>query len=73
MNNIKEFAIDRKLGSCPFCNSNDTDASFIVVDNKTRMGFGIIWCNDCKHAFRLSRMKIESDMHEKKIPSDLKF
>lgn len=45
-----------ETGICPFCNSDDTDYRMKIVDHKTKMGFGDIWCNCCKRAFHISRV-----------------
>ena len=60
--NLK-FIIDKNTpGNCPFCNSINTDYSMHVMGDKTNMGYGVIWCNDCKNAFHISRIRVSPNM-----------
>ena len=71
--NLNSLAVNGNVGQCPFCNSDDTDSSFITINKKSGMGYEVIWCNKCKHAFRVSRIKVSNEMEEKEIPKDLIF
>lgn len=44
-----------------------------VIDDKTNMGYGVIWCNDCKNAFHISRMKVSPNMINTLVPEGLKY
>lgn len=71
--NLKSI-IDKNIqGNCPVCNSINTDYSMSVIEYKTNMGYSVIWCNDCKNAFYISRIKISSNMKNSLIPEDLTF
>ena len=73
LKNLQSLSNNNDAGQCPFCNSDNTDSAVNVVDDKTMMGYGAIWCNDCKKAFHISRIKISKDMKIKEIPKDLTF
>ena len=58
-----ESIIDKNTpGNCPVCNTINTYYSMHIIDNKKNMGYGVIWCNDCKNAFHISRIKVSSNM-----------
>ena len=61
-----------KVGKCPFCGSENTDFGFTRLSD---IGFGALWCNDCKHAFHISRViwGEKESLHEKQPPEGLKF
>lgn len=61
-----------KVGACPFCGSENTDFGFTRLSD---IGFGDLWCNDCKHAFHISRViwGEKESLHEKQTPEGLKF
>ena len=71
--NLENLSKNGNVGMCPFCGSSDTDASFSVMDKKSNMGYGVIWCNKCKHAFKISRIEIINEMKEKEVPRNLIF
>lgn len=58
MDNLEHLAQGKGCGKCPYCGSLNMDALCVVVDSTTRMGYGDLWCNDCKRAFHISRMQI---------------
>ena len=47
---------DHEKAECPHCKSNDISLMLILLNEETRVGFGIIWCNSCLHGYRMSRM-----------------
>ena len=72
LKNIENIAKNNTPGVCTHCGSVKTDYSAIEVSGG--YGYAIIWCNECKHAFNLSRIKITDETNKnKKIPNDLIF
>ncbi len=72
LENIKNVSSGREPGKCPICGSDNTDYALHIVNEKTSMGFGVIWCKDCKRGFNMSRMKInKNDVHIKEIPDGI--
>lgn len=71
--NLQMLANDNKTGKCPFCKSENTEHSYEVINQNTHMGYGAIWCNDCKKAFHMSRVEILPDMRVSNIPNDLDY
>lgn len=72
--NLESLAESNKPGKCPHCGSENTDYSATVINQDTKMGYMDIWCNDCKKAFHMSRMKIDDTMNTgKEIPNDLAY
>ena len=71
--NLKSIFDKNTPSNCPFCNSINTDYSMHIIDNKTNMGYGVIWCNDCKNAFHISRMKVSPSMKNTLVPEGLKY
>lgn len=70
--NIENISINNEVGECPFCCSNDTNYCDVEVNNG--YGYEIIWCNNCKNACHISRIKITAQSHTNiNIPKDLKF
>ena len=61
---------DGQTAPCPHCGSEDTECGFQVINNKTRMGFGAIWCNSCRKGVYLSRIHIDDKKPIKVIPED---
>lgn len=49
--------VNEKLeqAKCPDCQGN-LDSMFVAGEN--RMGYALIWCEDCKHGRRYSRVKV---------------
>ena len=48
------------VGNCPYCGKENTKSNFQKVNNN--MGFGDIWCQDCKNAFHISRVEINDSL-----------
>ena len=71
--NLKSIIDKNTPGNCPVCNSINTDYSVHIIDDKTNMGYGVIWCNDCKNAFHISRIKVSPNMKNGLIPEELNF
>ena len=67
--NIENIATKLNPGNCPNCNSENTDYKYTLI--KSDWGCCDIWCNDCKHAVHISRIKIEGNTSNKAIPNDL--
>lgn len=56
----------------PFCYSDDTD--YTLIGEIDGYGYDEIWCNNCKSAYHLSRIKILEEYNINKIvPKDLKY
>ena len=72
LKNIENISSKGIVGFCPYCNSENTDYSTTkIIDD---MGYLTMWCNDCKHAFNISRLKITPNLeNEKRTPSNLIF
>ena len=64
---------------CPICNSDDLEYRLIILNDETRVGYGLIWCNECKRGYHMSRMTLDKTMkdvyhdHEIELPTDIKF
>ena len=72
LNNLESVASDKNSGICPFCGSSETNYSF--YGDPGSMGFGLIWCNNCKKAYHMSRVRIERGMKlGEDIPKGLEF
>jgi RNA polymerase-binding transcription factor DksA len=48
------------LGKCPCCGKSNIKSNFQKI--KADMGYGDIWCEDCKNAFHISRLKITDEL-----------
>ena len=71
--NLKSIFDKNTPSNCPFCNSINTDYSMHIIDDKTNMGYGVIWCNNCKSAFHISRIKVSPNMKNTLVPEGLKY
>ena len=71
LNNIEELATTGKAGRCPYCSSSSVDFGYVEVGS-SGYGYGCIWCDKCKHAIHLDRVKI-SELKDlgKEIPNGL--
>lgn len=58
---------------CPMCGGKSINYSFIQLDEEKKTGFGVVWCDDCKSAIHISRMKVADHSLEKEIPNNLRF
>lgn len=72
LGNLNSIATNGQPGTCPYCESENVNYILKIVDEKSKMGYGAIWCNDCKKAFHISRIKVDEGII-KEIPSDLEF
>ena len=69
--NIETLATTGSVGKCPCCKSDNTDynATKLTSDD---MGYAIMWCNDCKQSYVLSRLKITPELKTNQlVPKDL--
>lgn len=72
LKNIENISENKKAGKCPMCDSDDTD--YTLIGKTDEYGYGEIWCNNCKSAYHLSRIKITEEYNINKIvPKDLKY
>ena len=66
---------DGMNGVCPNCKGHNLNYGYIELDANNHQGFGAIWCEDCRHAFNLSRVNTDSDKVKSRIvevlPEDL--
>ncbi len=67
---IKNMTANSTPGECPCCKSKNTDFRYTAVMNDG-YGYCDIWCNDCKHAFHISRIKVPADAENKTVPDNL--
>ena len=56
---------------CPHCGSGNIDYGYVILNKEKKSGYGAVWCNDCRHAFNLSRVVVKKKEEEKKVVSDL--
>lgn len=61
------------LGKCPYCGKSNIKSNFQKINNS--MGYGDIWCEDCKKAFHISRLMISDELikNNSDIPYGLKY
>lgn len=59
--------------ACPCCGSQNTNHSFTVVNEKSRMGYADIWCEDCRRGIHLSRLIVPQEGREENAPTDIKY
>lgn len=72
LKNLETIAESKKSGVCPYCGSENTDYSF--CGTPLNIGFGVVWCNDCKKAYHISRIQIVDGYNlNKEIPKDLSY
>lgn len=72
LDNITSIMNMHNAGKCPCCGSENTDYRLLEVSNGN--GFGDIWCNDCKSAFHISRIKVSKEfIKENKMPKSLNY
>lgn len=69
--NLENIVSNNDVGECPYCGSQNTEYSANRVNKD--FGYLVIWCNSCKKAINISRVKITQDMVEKTMPNDLVF
>ena len=68
-NKIENITLNEKPGKCPNCGSENTDYKYTTI--KDVWGCCDIWCNDCKHAKHISRVREISNNSDKQIPENL--
>lgn len=73
LHNLEMIANNKGTGLCPYCDSDKTEYGVHIDDKEKMMGHGVVWCNACKHAFLVSRIKIDDERYIKEIPSDLTY
>lgn len=79
LKNLENLASTGEVGKCPHCQSDDTDYCYTVVNEKTRLGYGDLWCNSCKRGFHLSRIMVDRKAKHividspSPIPNDIKY
>lgn len=72
LENIINIMRSHKAGKCPCCGHENTDYRLLEISNGN--GYGDVWCNDCKKAFHISRIKIsKTDIREQQLPTKLKY
>lgn len=72
LKNLENIAEKKMSGMCPFCHSENTDYTFIGETSK--IGYGDIWCNDCKRAYHISRLRVTAGYNiNKPIPQNLNY
>ncbi len=72
--NITSIAFNKTPGKCPSCKGENTDYATRITNAKKAIGYGVIWCNDCKSCVHLPEMQIEEDSAlDKDIPEDIKY
>ncbi|MBQ3451880.1 MAG: hypothetical protein IJL12_08850 [Selenomonadaceae bacterium] len=66
-----------KKPTCPICGGHNFETGYIELDPKDHLGWGAVWCEDCRSAFVLSRVILTDEEARKKIvsalPDDLKY
>ena len=74
LKNLESIVNKSNPGICPYCGSKNMDCSFAIVVPEKRLGYGDIWCNECKHAYHISRMEISDTLPTgKEIPKELVY
>lgn len=56
-----KWAIAYTKNKCPHCNENNIEYAYVLIDEKNRMGYMNIWCNNCKKMGHISRVSIPED------------
>lgn len=65
---LNEYGI---VGACPYCKSENTHYGYMVANNSD-IGWGAVWCADCRHGIHLCRVKItEIQNMGEPIPQDI--
>lgn len=68
--NLENIAETKTSGECPHCGSDNTD--YTLVGDVGKIGYGEIWCNDCKCAYHISRIRIvDGFCLNKTVPNNL--
>ena len=70
LKNLENIATKRISGKCPCCGCNDTD--YTLIGKVGSMGYGEIWCNECKRAYHISRIQVLDGFNlNKEVPKDI--
>ena len=66
---------DGKGATCPNCDSCNLDYGYVRTLPNDNVGFGAVWCNDCRHAFHVSRAEVNSNEQHivSALPNNLIF
>lgn len=68
--NLQNIAQTKTSGKCPYCESENTN--YTLIGDVGKIGYGEVWCNDCKHAYHISRIQIlEGYRVNKTVPDNL--
>lgn len=74
---LKKYGRDKPNGACPICGGHNFETGYIELNSKDHLGWGAVWCEDCRSAFVLSRVILTDEEARKKIvsalPDDLKY
>ena len=54
---IYSSVVEGNIEECPECGNNNIKVK-LAGRHEDHMGYGIVWCEDCKAGIRLSRVKI---------------
>jgi transcription elongation factor Elf1 len=69
--NFENAEKNKKSGECPYCKSGKTNYAFHKF-TKDNWGCGAVWCENCKAAFYISRMKVSDEILKPiEIPKNL--
>ena len=61
-----------RKANCPHCGSSKLDYGYVLFEKGQSVGYGAFWCEDCKHAFNLSRANIKNNKKVlPKLPEEL--
>lgn len=72
LDNLDNIMSNKKVGKCPHCGSNNTDYRMIQLQGE--YGIADLWCNECKKAMHISRIKISNDfIRDIELPKTVKF
>lgn len=70
LSNLESITTNGTAGTCPHCKSENTAYSIYKLHDD--IGCGDVWCNDCKKAYHISRMKVTNQTeHITELPEDL--
>lgn len=60
--------------SCPECGSSNVRCGHVLIDPSSKMGYGAVWCDDCRNGMHLSRVNLVGVSNiMKQLPDDLNF
>lgn len=51
---------DKGVSECPSCGSSRLRHCF-AGSEASRMGYGVLWCEECRRGVQLSRLKVPDD------------